>query len=65
MMFSSDHDTRNDIASELWTVAELLDEQDKIVQAIDARELAIKVVHAGADLDAAMWKLGFYENLLD
>lgn len=37
---SSDHDIRHAIATELTTVAELLEAEDKIVQAIEAREAA-------------------------
>ncbi|AXH46831.1 hypothetical protein SEA_ACOLYTE_88 [Mycobacterium phage Acolyte] len=63
-MMSSDHDTREDIASELWTVAELLADQGKPANAHAARTAANDLLYGEGSIPLAMGLLGHYENLL-
>ncbi|AZS08290.1 hypothetical protein PBI_IRONMAN_90 [Mycobacterium phage IronMan] len=60
----TDHDARHDLSAELWTVAELLDDDGKPHNAEACRDLAKRVRFEGENVLLATGLLGHYENLI-
>ncbi|QFP95573.1 hypothetical protein SEA_GAUGELDP_90 [Mycobacterium phage GaugeLDP] len=63
-MHSSEHDQREDIAGELWTVAGLLRDEGRTFSALKCREMAVATKNGEVSIAKATRGLCHFENLI-